>query len=217
MKNHIKLFFLSLMATGLMVALSCSKKQTECPDAEYYSNLKKSPPITILKSTAEEDPCEDERTALEQGVTDSIQYASDVRVGFLAMPDGETDPYPWKFYWQDLKSLLPSDPKLGDSIIAHREVADDWWNFHGDPLPNLFVDSLFKVVYNIGGQYLDQCDTMPFLREELKKCQDENPVGIEELEWDDWNDPCGGGQWVKTGKSITWEEAVRRYNLATER
>ena len=191
----------ALVIFALAIAVGCSKKQADCPDREYYEWLKNNKPTMSewlkdnlqLKSAAEEDPCEDQRTALEQGVADSIQYASDVRAGFLAMPDPSTN-FGY-YYWRDFDNWFLPRENLVDSTIIHRIIAEIWWERYGDPLPVPSDDSLLRNLYNDGGMYLNQCDTMPTLREDLKKCEDENPVGIDELEWEDWNDGCGGGQW----------------------
>jgi len=201
------------LATGVT---SCKKEQKdECPDAEFNNWLRNNPPPT--KSAAEEDPCEDQRIALDKGVTDSTAYASDVRAWFLTLedlPQKIKDGYKSAFAaWS-----LPKNT-LGDSIIVHGELADLWWWYYGDPFPIPEVDYFLRQVCISGGIYLNQCDTMPFLREDLKKCEDENPVGIDELELDDLNDECGTVQWKnkKTGKIITWEDAAASYIQSQER
>jgi len=200
------------LATGVT---SCKKEQKyECPDAAFNNWLRNNPPPT--KSAAEEDPCEDQRIALDKGITDSTAYANDVKAGFLAMPSSSTE-IGW-YYWNSF-NLWPLPRKnLVDSTIVHRTLTEAWWEEFGDPLPTP-EDPLFRQLYIDGGYYLVQCDTMPILREDLKKCEDENPVGIDELELDDLNDPCGSVQWKskKTGKIITWEDAAASYIQSQER
>jgi len=91
------------------------------------------------------------------------------------------------YYWRIYGNWPSPINNLGDSVIVHREVTENWWELYGDPLP-IPEDSIFRKLYNDGGMYLTQCDTMPILREALTEC--EKNVGITEWEWVD--DPCGG-------------------------
>ena len=218
--GNLKLFLLSLIATGLVVLPSCKKEEKNCPDAAYYANLKKNKPTKAewlkdnpqvqLKSAAEND-CDTEKTAVEQGVSDSTAYATDVRAGFLAMPP-QDDPLYGYYYWAAFRFQLPDDPDLIDSTLAHIKVANIWWEEFGDPFPLPEADSLLRALYNIGGTYLTQCDTMPILRKALYDC--ETYVGIDELEWEDLNNECGEGRWVQKvnspEKTAVTEEVIQR-------
>jgi len=190
--------FAIFIATIIVFAASCSKKQNECPDgdADYYAALKKSPPVTNTntntKSAATEDWCEEERTALETGVADSTAYANDVRAGFRAMPAADAT-YLGNRYWQDFNLWPLPIEDLVDSTIVHRAITEGWWKLFGDPLP-VPEDSLFRQLYINGGYYLEQCDTMPILRYNYTDCL--NNVGIDEWYWNDWGGPCGDGEWV---------------------
>jgi len=217
-KVTVVMLLVFALATG---AASC-KKQSDCPDAAYYANLKNNKPTIeewlkdnpqfALKSAAEND-CDDQRIAVEEGAADSTKYGDNTRAGFLAMPDSITTDPGW-YYWRDFNSSsLPKD-NLVDSIILHREITEEWWFLLGEPLPweDGRIDSIFRALYNDGGIYLTQCDTMPILRKALYDC--ETYVGIDELEWEDWNNECGEGRWVQKvnspEKTAVTEEVIQR-------
>jgi len=178
----VKVAFLSLIAMSLTIA-SC-KKETNCPDGYNY-DIQKNPP---LKSAMAEDWCEDERTAVEQGVTDSIQSAQHVRDAiYPALND------PKKInntYWEIFDGFPSPKDDFVDSVNSHILAIDAFLEPRPDHPNGLNLRALqgFCYVYRD-----DVVPGMVIKRDALTEC--EKNVGIDEWKW--VNDPCGG-YWTST-------------------
>jgi hypothetical protein len=219
-KNYLKIFVLSLIATGLTFTYSC-KKENKCPDAAYYANLKNNKPTLeewlkdnpqfALKSAAEND-CDNEQKAVEQGAADSSAYTVVVRE---KMHLGLTSPRDiQEMFWEDFNYEYVSKKTFPDTLERSMYVIELWREIGGGTLSQFRNPETMEAFYESCSTYFGKCDNMIILRKALYDC--ETYVGIDELEldWDDWNDECGGGEWVEKvnspEKTAVTNEVIQR-------
>ena len=185
MGKVLSLIPVSLLVGGAIVvsflfATGC-KKGTNCPDG-YDHSIMKSPP----KYAMADDPCEEERNAVEVGMQDSIQSAQNVRDAIwpaLNEPQNISD-----YYWLTFKHFpRPKDDFL-DSVNSHISTTTnilEWFPEYNALTLKALQDSCYV--------YLNKVEDMKIKRDALEDC--ESNVGITEYEW--VKDDCGGYWTIK--------------------
>ena len=189
MGKILSLIPVSLLVGGAIVvsflfATGC-KKGTNCPDG-YDHSIMKSP----SKYAMADDPCEEERNAVDQARSDSTEYANGFRpVMYTVMYDlgGVSDVFCSEF------NTPPYCVTLPDSADRCKTIVIRWRNVYGDPLP--MHNETFCELFDNADVYLNGCIDLEDKDAALKKCEDENPVGITEYEW--VKDECGGYWTIK--------------------
>ena len=188
MSKILSLIPVSLLVGGAIV-VSClfatgCQKGTNCPDG-YDHSIMKSPP----KSAMSDDPCEEERNAVN--TADSLLnqvYAWDVRNAIepaLYEPSDISS-----MYWGQFNAGIPCETLL-DSVGRHIIIIDYLWKTYGNPLPS--NDENIQILYDNCGIYLTGYEDLETKKAALEEC--ESNVGITEYEW--VKDDCGGYWTIK--------------------
>ena len=163
----------------IIVLFASCKKQTDCtPGAKSYANpegIQKSP-----KSPKSDDPCAFERNAADQAKIDSADYrlAAEDALSIALTEPGNISQQFWLIFNSQNLSHLPSG-NFVDSLIkinyTIRAYVDELYpstnNKENLEISYAINDTCVLVCYDLRGKLKD-----------LKDCEDENGVGIDENE-----------------------------------
>jgi len=182
MNKNLKPNLSALLLASLMIfAISCSKKQKECPDGYNYS-IQNNPPTKAAAS----EYCQTEEDAYYTAVDDSAAYTIVVRE---KMHMGLTSPKDIQnAFWADFDYEYVSKETFSDTIERAMYVIDLWKELNGGSLHPTQNPETMGEFYESCTTYFDKCDSLVIKWDAWQDC--EKNVGIEEFEW--VNDPCGG-------------------------
>ena len=190
MGKVLSLIPVSLLVGGAIVvsflfATGC-KKGTNCPDG-YDHSIMKSPP----KYAMADDPCEEERNAVNIAVQDSAYWTNVVREKHytaLTEPKDIQD-----IFWADFNFEYVSGKTFIDTLTRSMYVIDLWKEMFDGTLPPTRNPETMEAFYESCVTQLDKNATVAEKRDALTEC--ESNVGITEYEW--VKDDCGGYWTIK--------------------